>query len=456
MSFIPYSEISSITLYPLGNKDNEIDSHVRIIHQDSMRGQLPFPNGIYDDHLGSTAHEWPCGTCKHDKRLCPGHFGAVFLNYPVQSPFYIKEILKWLKVTCFNCGKIIVPIKKIPVRKDKILGEYVKLATRTTNKNMTCIHCQALHPHISKDKNDSVSIFMEMYNSTGAKSQATLKIPLYPHQIKIIFDKISDESVLDMGKPLIAHPKKFIDIIIRAPPNTIRPDVVKQGGGRANSNDVTILLQTIIKINDDMPVVIPSVIDQDMHIKIHNLSLAVYDLIKGSSSANKRSIVNNSKKPLTSIAKRWPRKFGRIRRNLMGRRANYMGRSFITCDPFLKIDEVGVPISIAKNIQFPEIVREYNYKQMLIYFMNGTKRYPGCTKVKKASNGKTYFIDKVEKLEIGDTIYRDIIGNDSFKDVVGFNRQPSLEPSSIASMKIVIMEKGETLRLNVLACPSTR
>ena len=48
----------------------------------------------------------------------------------------------------------------------------------------------------------------------------------------------------------------------------------------------------------------------------------------------------------------------------MGRRVNYMARSFITCDPSFKIDEVGVPLSIARNIQIPEIVQEYNRKQL--------------------------------------------------------------------------------------------
>ena len=93
MSFIPYSEISSIELYPLGNKDNEIDSHVRIIHQDSMRGPVPYPGGIYDNHLGSTSHEWNCGTCKHYKKLCPGHYGVIFLNYPVLIALLLENIL---------------------------------------------------------------------------------------------------------------------------------------------------------------------------------------------------------------------------------------------------------------------------------------------------------------------------------------------------------------------------
>lgn len=455
MTTIPYSEISSISLYPLSDEDNKIESHVTILYQDSTRGNIPYQKGVSDAHMGSYSNEWNCQTCLHDKRLCPGHFGSINLKYPVPSPFYVKEILKWLKVTCFSCGKLVITYKKLPVRKDKILGEYVKLATRATGKNLNCIHCGAVHPYIFKDKSDPVSIYMGIYDtkSTGdTKSKPKDEDQLYPHLIATILNKIEDETVLQMGKPLVAHPRKFILKVLKVPTNPMKPDIRKIGGGRSNNNDLTVLLAAIVKGNDDFPSSIPSVIDKDLKIKIHNLCLTVYDLIKGSSSTSKRTIVNNSKKPLTSIAKRWPRKFGRVRRNLMGRRASHMGRSFITCDPYLKIDEVGVPISIARNIQFPEKVLEQNYEQMLLYFMNGTKRYPGCTKITKVGTGKTYFVDNVKKLEIGDIIYRDVIGGELLKDCVDFNRQPSLESSSISCMKTVIMEKGDTLRINVLSC----
>lgn len=449
MSGIPYSEISSITLYPLGNKDNEIESHVQVIFQDSMRGSLPYPKGIYDDHMGSTSHEWECGTCRYDKSLCPGHFGSITLNYPVLSPMFIREIVKWLKIVCFNCGHLLVPYKELPIRKDKILGEFVKLTTRSSNKNITCHNCDAIHPHIVKDNSDPVTISMEIYDQKSEnKSQLLGTYPIYPHHIRKIFEKIPDQVILDMGKPLLCHPKKFILTTIKAPPNPIRPDIKKIGAGRSNNNDLTVLMSTIIKFNDDIPSTIPPTIDEDLKVKIHNLNLAVFEMIKGSSGTSKRTIVNNSKKPLNSIAKRWGKKHGRIRRTLMGKRVLDMARSFITCDMSLRIDELGVPLYIAKSLQYPVYVRDYNYDQMMIYFMNGVKRYPGSTKVRKGSNGKLYFVERIEKLEIGDILYRDLIDG----DIVAFNRQPSLEPSTVASVKIKVMPIGDTFRINLSIC----
>ena len=85
--------------------------------------------------------------------------------------------------------------------------------------------------------------------------------------------------------------------------------------------------------------------------------------------------------------------------------------------------------------------------------MNGVEVYPGCTKIKKASTGKTHWIGNIDRstfqLEYGDVIYRDLITGDK----AGFNRQPSLLISNITAMNVVIMKKTDTITMNVLACP---
>lgn len=48
-------------------------------------------------------------------------------------------------------------------------------------------------------------------------------------------------------------------------------------------------------------------------------------------------------------------KDGRVRGNLTGKRVNQSARTVITPDPYIQIDEVGVPRKIASNLTFPEI-----------------------------------------------------------------------------------------------------
>jgi len=57
---------------------------------------------------------------------------------------------------------------------------------------------------------------------------------------------------------------------------------------------------------------------------------------------------------VVSIASRLKGKEGRIRGNLMGKRVDYSARTVITSDPFIGLNEVGVPIKIAMILTFPE------------------------------------------------------------------------------------------------------
>lgn len=441
--FASVSEFSEIELYVLGDLDHKIQSNVSIINSDLFRNGLPHPGGIYDPHMGTTDQSWNCQTCFNRQELCPGHPGSLKLNYPVLSPIYIKEIIQWLKVICFKCGKLIVSPTSINLRKvpkHKILGEYVKIV-----KGKKCIVCGEPHPHVIKDRSDYVSIQIKYENEELQ--------PIYPHEIIPIFERISDETMIGMGKPPISHPRKLILNILRIPSNTIRPDVKKIEGGQSRNDDLTVLIQNIVKLNNKFGTVIPDVIDEDLAKKIHNLNLLVFEFIKGTpATSTKRGVITNTKRPLVSLAKRMPRKFGRMRRNLLGKRVKLIGRGVISNDPSLKLDEVGLPLIIAKNLQIPEIVTEYNRDRLMIYFMNGTKRYPGCKKIKKKYTGREHWVDNIAEdfeLEMGDTIYRDLITGDQ----VYFNRQPSLEATSILSHRVVVLPKGDTIRLNVLSCP---
>jgi DNA-directed RNA polymerase beta' subunit len=117
----------------------------------------------------------------------------------------------------------------------------------------------------------------------------------------------------------------------------------------------------------------------------------------------------------------------------------------------LKIDELGLPISIARSIQIPETVRYYNRDRLNTYYMNRKKTYPGCSGIIKNGTKKLHVIDYLDEtyqLQDGDVIMRDMITG----DVLGFNRQPSLLFSSMSSHKVIVLDKGETLRMNVSAC----
>ena len=91
--------------------------------------------------------------------------------------------------------------------------------------------------------------------------------------------------------------------------------------------------------------------------------------------------MQKSGRPLKAIKARLKGKEGRIRGNLMGKRVDFSARTVITPDPNLRIDQVGVPRSIAQNMTFPEIVTPFNIDKMQELVRRGNSQYPGASKL---------------------------------------------------------------------------
>lgn len=121
-----YSKFHDLCFYVLGNEENVIESNIVVTNKEVMKGDKPMAEGVYDAHMGTTDHLWNCHTCECKKTVCPGHFGSIELKYPVKSPMFREELLKWLKITCFHCGSIVTRLKS-KVRPAKRLSEYVKI-----------------------------------------------------------------------------------------------------------------------------------------------------------------------------------------------------------------------------------------------------------------------------------------------------------------------------------------
>lgn len=440
-SIIPLNDVNRVEFYILGTEDNEIDSHCQVLSKELFKNNKPISTGIVSSKMGTCSFDYKCSTCLNMKIDCSSHFGSIRLNFPLQSPLFKKELLKWLKIICFSCGKPINELKNINyIHKSQILNEYVKLTRNTTDKSSKCIHCDTIHPHVFKDIKDQLRIMLRLDNGN--------EIRLYNHQIEDILSRITDETVIKMGKSIDSHPKKFILRTIRVPPNAVRPDIKKMRGGRSNNNDITTILKCIMSFIEKLPPIINDESVKEHEVLLDNIEMQYYALIKEQPSGNVNKIQSNTGSQLASISSRIPKKPGRIRKNLMGKRVSHMGRSVISGDNNIKIDEVGIPISIARNIQIPEVVQAYNIDRLMIYFLNKDKIYPGCSKIIKKDTKAEFYVGSLNSnitLEHGDTIYRDLIDG----DFVAMNRAPSLVYSSISGHVVKILDKGDTFRLSV-------
>lgn len=316
-----YSEIKKVDFYVLGSEENFIDSCVTVTNKELFKGEIPVEGGCYDPAMGSTSYFFDCQTCGLSKSKCPGHPGSIDLLYPVKSPLFRDSILKWLKVVCFKCGRLLID-KDLNVARNRLLIEYVKLSKAVD----VCPYedCQEPHPSIAKDKFEPAKFFVEYKGKFNKRDE------MFNHQIRDVLERISNSTVLKMQKPIKSHPKNFILDIIRVAPNTIRPDIRRVGGSRSNNNDITALTKNIVEINELLPAEIPEIneITKEQREMYFNLDLTYYEMIKGASATNNqvRMMTTTNKVP-SSIASRIPKKSGRVRKNLMGKRVWNMIRS---------------------------------------------------------------------------------------------------------------------------------
>jgi DNA-directed RNA polymerase II subunit RPB1 len=508
-SLLPTRGMTKVRFSISGDADNELDSYAAIDSYDMFKNNVPYPGGIYDPKLGTTDYTYKCDTCRNDKESCIGHEGHHRLNYPVKQPIFESDIIKWLNVICFKCGKCILSDEKVksygeqPLREiynfaktasrkcywcsnikggmkidsvdrealQLIMGDYkkveevkqerVKLSEEpiiigayeinwmkkgAANEELKLI-IENLHPQVKRDKNNPY-VYKAMYTD---KENLLYEETLYPHKIAEIFSRISDETVRLLGRDPLSHPNKLILNVIKIPPSAIRPDTRRFGGMRiGKNNELSTPIQYILKKNSKIPIGFNET-DVKYLSSIEKTNEHYYDFVKGT-SAGKASAT--SSQPNKSLANSMVGKQGNIRKTHLGKRVAKMCRSTINCNPTLKINEILIPITVAINIQMEEVFQPYNKDRLMVYFNNGRKKYPGCTMIKKKNIKEPFSIENIREdfiFEYGDTIYRDIITG----DYLLFNRQPSLHFSSIGCHRIVVNldSKASTLEFNVIGCP---
>lgn len=77
------------------------------------------------------------------------------------------------------------------------------------------------------------------------------------------------------------------------------------------------------------------------------------------------------------------KKEGMFRKNMMGKRVNYAARTVISPDPFLRVDQVGVPLRFAKRLHFKQPVTQWNLHALRSAVINGPDLWPGATHVEE-------------------------------------------------------------------------
>ena len=169
----------------------------------------------------------------------------------------------------------------------------------------------------------------------------------------------------------------------------------------------------------------------------------------------------------TGVKQILEKKEGLFRKHMMGKRVNYASRSVISPDPYIMVDEIGIPLIFARKLSFPEPVNEHNIEKLRQMIINGPDVHPGALSI-TFENGQTIrlrsddityrktFADRltVPKHGFKDSNIRIVNRHLLSGDVLLLNRQPTLHKPSIMAHKARVLPKEKTLRLHYANCKS--
>lgn len=209
-------------------------------------------------------------------------------------------------------------------------------------------------------------------------------------------------------------------------------------GSARNQDDLTHKLADIIKSNNEL--VRNEQAGAAAHIISENIKMLqfhVATLVDNDMPGMPRAM-QKSGKPLKALKARLKGKEGRIRGNLMGKRVDFSARTVITPDPNLRIDQVGIPRSIAQNLTFPEIITPFNIDKMQELVRRGNSQYPGAKYIIR-DNGERIDLRFHPRpsdlhLQCGYKVERHIRDG----DLVIFNRQPTLHKMSMMGHRVKV------------------
>ncbi|KAK4140556.1 uncharacterized protein C8A04DRAFT_31893 [Dichotomopilus funicola] len=479
-----------------------IQSHQDIVSQgvlevsdnllyDVENRRTAFPHGPLDPRLGtsSTNRESKCGTCHLAVQECPGHFGHVRLPLPVFHIGYLRYIQSTLQNICKDCARVLLQeterrqfLKELRrpgidnLRRSAIL----KKINEQCRKARTCPYCGSIQGVIRK-----LSVMKLVHDKFSAytKSTAQKKIPpeskvefdasfdqakkytpelekhtrkamddLNPLKVLHLFKAISQTDCELLGlDPSEGRPDMFLWQYVPAPPICIRPSVAQENA--SNEDDITSKLSEIIlyagHLRESLKkgVALPVIMEQWEFLQLQ-VGMYVNSDVPGLYQPG-------FGKPIRGFCQRLKGKQGRFRGNLSGKRVDFSGRTVISPDPNLSIEQVAVPQLVAKNLTYPERVNHANIEKLRERVITGPTVWPGAQGIIK-KDGVKYNLNfgresarekHASSLEYGDVVERHLEDN----DIVLFNRQPSLHKLSIMS-HLVKVRPWRTFRLNECVC----
>ena len=388
----------------------------------------PVDGGLMDLRLGAVDPGVRCRTCGGRLKECLGHPGSIDLARPIVHLKYVPLIEIGLRCFCHECGKLLLAEKEL----EKYTPSQRVKKARDAKK---CPYCGTIHEKIKLEKPTMFYVG---------------RTRIFPTEVREKLVAIQDDELKKIGiNSKTCRPEWAILTSLLVPPVTIRPSIILESGERSE-DDLTHKLSDIIRANqrlwENLNAGAPEVIIEDLWDLLQFHVTTFFD----NTVARIPPARHRSGQPLKTITERIKGKEGRIRKNLAGKRVNYSGRTVISPDTSIEINEVGIPYEIARVVTVAEAVTDVNIERTKNLVRQGDK-YPGANYIIR-TDGKRKKITEDLKEEIINELQPGYIVERHLQngDIVLFNRHPSLHKGSLMAHYVKVLP-GRTFRLHPAA-----
>lgn len=428
-------------------------------------------NGLHDKRMGPSSSDFsPCLTCGQNYPKCPGHNGHIELKTHLLNPL-TEPVLKrfFLRCCCIDCEIL----KLTDYQKEKLISIYendenFRKKIRTDSKfpyvvitkyfNNFCPVCKKREQTVKFTVDNKIMIHNSFTKPDFLRSKLKIIYDKYPEIFRVLFGS-NDVNMFFMKRVVVI-------------PNRYRPINFMDGSffeSYHNQHLINILKLNILfdkhvqsKHSDNKDSDKETKNGNKKNIKNSNIDIDTIGTDKHTNNiiSNMQSALNSyfsSKASGNSGVKEFiEKKDGIFRKNILGKRVNYSGRSVIVPDPNIKTYEVGIPKVFAEKATFPEQVNAHNAADLKNAIING-KNYPGANFLKADGTliNLNYVPLNVRKLYASQLLKGDKIVHRHLKDgdICLLNRQPTFHKPSMMAHKVKILDE-KVIRLHYSNCSS--
>ncbi len=458
----------------------------------NYRTQKPERDGLFDERIFGPTKDWECYCGKYKKIRYKGvicdrcgvevtrssvrreRLGHIDLAAPVSHIWYVRGVpsvlglvldlsIGDLEKVIYFAGFIILDINE-DVRKmslDRLEKEYKELKAQLikahqtpqapevtfldTQYKATRAEIESLQAKkvISESKYHEISLKYGNIVRVGIGAEAVLDL-LNQLNIDTEIASLQTQSKETQGATLRRVLKRLTTllqmkhagitpswlVLRRVPviPPDLRP-MVQLDGGRFATSDLNDLYRRVLNRNNRLKRLLtqgaPEVIVRN---EKRMLQEAVDALIDNSARRGRGAETSTAQRKLRSLSDMLRGKQGRFRQNLLGKRVDYSGRSVIVVGPNLKLNQCGIPKTMALELFKPFVT------------------------AKLISEGHVHNVKNATRLiERGTPEVWEILERITAEQYVLLNRAPTLHRLGIQAFHPVLIE-GKAIQLHPLVC----